>query len=250
VKSREEMIAFYAERSNDLLRSLGRVGPELRLQNSHHAYLCQCMVGLLIWRGGSNPTEALSKALAVAELVPANYEVAGFPYLWVNFDVASAGLLAILLEVEVPASLKAVLPSEDLILRATREYSAQALSLSLTAVLMGRSQPEFLDAVLSAVPKIRRLSLLRETFECYRDLLDPDGTYATFIERVRHAESLFLRRKRSDYFSGGRQVDGGGPDNDFVVDYRLAAILKTRRYFENSDGGVISSHQFRWQRTS
>ena len=39
-------------------------------------------------------------------------------------------------------------------------------------------------------------------------------------------DELFRRRRGDGFFRGGDQTEGGGNDNEFTVDYRLAALAK------------------------
>jgi hypothetical protein len=65
-------------------------------------------------------------------------------------------------------------------------------------------------------------SLAVDTYESYlamRNVQDDGNQFATL-------EDCFTKRKKDKFFSGGEQTEGGGLDNDFVVDYRLAALAK------------------------
>jgi hypothetical protein len=75
----------------------------------------------------------------------------------------------------------------------------------------------------------KRAALFVQTYAGYWDLLDAieAGDAREASERALQLGSLYAKRKRDPYYSGGIQFEGGGPDNDDVLDFRLAAILKS-----------------------
>ena len=72
----------------------------------------------------------------------------------------------------------------------------------------------------------KRQMLAVETYRTYFDLLDAGGDAVRTEELVRIAETNYKKRARDAFFGGGPTYMGGGPDNPYVVDFILAAILK------------------------
>lgn len=67
-------------------------------------------------------------------------------------------------------------------------------------------------------------SLAIATYSCYFELIHSSPQERSAI--VAKLEHLFAERKADSFFSGGDQTEGGGADNDVVVDYRLGALAK------------------------
>lgn len=67
-------------------------------------------------------------------------------------------------------------------------------------------------------------SLAIATYSCYFELIHSLPQERPAI--VAKLEDLFAERKTDSFFSGGDQTEGGGADNDVVVDYRLGALAK------------------------
>jgi hypothetical protein len=94
--------------------------------------------------------------------------------------------------------------------------------------LAGQGPAEGVSAVKS-VSRAKRTSLLGETFLTYFDLMAIERSDdSSAIELTRQALASFVRRKRDAYYSGGVAYEGGGLDNDAVIDYHLAAIWHVR----------------------
>ena len=72
----------------------------------------------------------------------------------------------------------------------------------------------------------------------YRQVSQASNQDFTKLEVM--ADELFRRRKKDSFFAGGVQTSGGGPDNDFTVDYRFAALSKRIGHAGNS------IHAWRW----
>jgi hypothetical protein len=94
------------------------------------------------------------------------------------------------------------------------------------------------DAAMAVLRRSKRAALACDTYALYQRLLQANANEVDSL--VRQAEVLFRKRARNGFYGGGPQTQGGGPDNDFTVDYRLAAILKKLGY----TGETI--HLWRW----
>lgn len=75
--------------------------------------------------------------------------------------------------------------------------------------------------------RLKRLRLLSQTFVAYFDL-SAVASEAEASELTRIALELFSQRRRDDYYSGGVDYQGGGMENDIVIDFHLAAIWRVR----------------------
>lgn len=62
------------------------------------------------------------------------------------------------------------------------------------------------------------------TYENYWKLLKSESVGLDNL--LSEAEELYYQRKNDPYYRGGDQTEGGGEDNQYVVDYRLLSILK------------------------
>jgi len=81
---------------------------------------------------------------------------------------------------------------------------------------------------LAQLGKTKGSTLAVETYQTYRKLLQTEKSELANL--VDGASKQFAKRKKNAFYSGGLASGGGGPMNDFVVDYVLAAILKKIDY--------------------
>jgi hypothetical protein len=87
--------------------------------------------------------------------------------------------------------------------------------------------------------KIKGSALACDTYSAYRQLLFPSSD----AERKTAAETavtLFQKRSRNGFYSGGEGTEGGGSDNAITVDYRLGAMLKKAAFTFDS------IHSWKW----
>jgi hypothetical protein len=87
----------------------------------------------------------------------------------------------------------------------------------------------------------RRQALAAKSYKTYLALLDRLHDLSLTDDLVREAEQNYNRRSKDPFYEGGPTYMGGGPDNPYVVDFTLAAILK----FIDWPGESI--HKLRWQ---
>lgn len=75
----------------------------------------------------------------------------------------------------------------------------------------------------------KEANLAVETYRNYWDILHSEMGDASALNPLKGlGEELFSKRKRDSFFGGADQSEGGAEDNDYVVDYRLLAVLKNR----------------------
>lgn len=94
-------------------------------------------------------------------------------------------------------------------------------------------------AILERLRGPANKEIVCDTFETYFDLLEGDAANADFASLVARAEVNYRRRKRGNEYIGWT-YNGGGEDNPWVVDWRLAAILKKKGW---PNEGI---HSWRW----
>ena len=90
------------------------------------------------------------------------------------------------------------------------------------------------DDLIAKLLKSKRTLLAGETYRNYFALLNSGSDHAKGNALIMIGEGLFERRKKDSYFSGSDQTEGGGQENQLVVDYRLAAAIKQAGVHSNS----------------
>jgi len=230
-----EMIAFFEQQAT-MFTTAARKADEshhyqLALDDLSEAYYAHLMVGLLKWRQrSSDPSEDIGRTIDTAkESFVVRQGFGSISGLWHNNHAASAMLLKGLLDGEI----------EDTILRDGLPGMSQwglcpldSIGLVLDAALIwavrNGLRPHGWDEVLNRIRPKKRLALLLDTYANYMTLIEESWlkTVDRILDTAHAGHRLFERRRRSSYFSGGRQTEGGGLDNSLVVDYRLAALLR------------------------
>ncbi len=182
-------------------------------------FVCNTMAGLIVWRHDfGDPTEQIAAAVGVAADLVANPPAGATDLLWQAFPLSCVPYLAQLVNRD-SARFMECLPSPEQALRRPRSVETYLDSALLLAFYGAASPP---DSWLDKLP--RPLALVGDTYRCYRRILTaPSQKHASLVQE---AEDLYRRRARNAYCSGGLQIYGGGPDNEHVVDFILAAILK------------------------
>jgi hypothetical protein len=214
-----EMVVFFsasgARSRANISRDQIRSSPLLLELNYRHWHQGNLMAALVAWRHSlHDPRPALELAFEAA--CSALFSLADhdsptpLPERFRFYDVAH---LALLVGKPVPERFTSVLrlcceaPNPDTHL----DY------LLADFLVTGR---DALTASVSEEPPSSRYHLWFDTFRLYARLLQGES------DALAKTEVCFARRARDGYFSGGLGIEGGGADNKFTVDYRLAAILK------------------------
>lgn len=180
---------------------------------------------LLRWRRGESPVADMKAALATSDdmlksIVDWQLDdetLNGYGDLW-NLVRYIAFLL------DQPAEL----PDDRLVaIRADRSQHADvALDYHIIDALEGREWKEGLSEPLARLASKKRQMLAVETYRTYFELLGCSGAEGRADELVRIAEENYKKRARDGFYGGGPTYMGGGPDNPYVVDFTLGAILK------------------------
>lgn len=228
----EEMVGFYEE-----TLQTGRSGMAIASETSNYylasfncgdAVNCRMMQGLLSWRLGRNPSEYFKKGLQVFaedwktvaaiggekaslsdtpnEIVPYISYLVGEPNAAIAFDV--------------------------------RELKSDRL----LSALLGNWLYDSLDTTLweKGMAQLRkpRSALGVATYELYWAIVHASAEELPAL--VERGEALYLKRESDPWFCGGPSTEGGNGDNEHVVDYHLAALLKRKGYKGDS------VHTWRW----
>ncbi|MEI8021290.1 MAG: hypothetical protein WCH39_23990 [Schlesneria sp.] len=83
-----------------------------------------------------------------------------------------------------------------------------------------------------------RHELAYESYCIYRAIVG--SSYSDMSSLIERGNELFKRRQTDKFFCSGDQTEGGGEDNGFVVDYRLASLAKRVGYKGNG------TNEWRW----
>jgi hypothetical protein len=227
----DEKIEMHRESIRVLLGAVRAAREELHYPRTATNYgivfSTQLLLAVLQWRTGTgDPRPTLSDAVATARESRGVLRELGGADLWRVVDYGSAALLTFLLEGEFDADLRAELPPPA----AFATIKAQELETALLAVLVARmadgvAPPEGI-ALMERASAMKRVDLLVASHAKYQEIVEACTAGASIEPLVRDAEALFLKRKRNSFYAGGSQSRGGGPDNDFTVDYVLGTVLE------------------------
>jgi hypothetical protein len=182
-------------------------------------------IALLRWRCGDSPVADMKAALSVSgEMVTAirawrldDETINGYGDVW-----SLVRYIAFLLDQPLE------LPDERLLrIRESRsQYADVALEYHILDALDGREWHEGVAELLERLATNKRQALAVETYRTYFALLEADGDNEQVHFLVRAAEVNYRKRTRDAFYGGGPTYMGGGPDNPYVIDFGLAAILK------------------------
>ena len=196
-------------------------------------------IGLLRWRRGETPVADLEAVLAKSQEMRAaitdwhldDETLNGKGYAW-NLVRITSYLL----------NQPVALPEERLvgIREDLSQYADVALDYRILDVLEGRERADDLSALFERLASKKRQMLAVDTYRTYFDLLDAGSDPERTEALVRMAEANYKKRGRDAFYGGGPTYMGGGPDNPYVVDFMLAAILKKIGWAGNT------IHQWKW----
>jgi len=198
---------------------------------------------LLAWRmGDAQASTFCGECLAYsirAERASRN-EVPHYQVQFGSFPYDQANLLMILhgvggkVERLYPMYFKEVAP-----------FSERHMNMLLVQRLAGLPMSASWSKSLARLAKNKRAKLSVETYETYDKIVShaEAGDMQAALQHASHAAELFVKRANDVYFEGGPASEGGGPANDFVTDYVLAAIQ--RRLFAGPAPGA-EIHWWRW----
>ncbi|MFO0940608.1 MAG: hypothetical protein U0930_07565 [Pirellulales bacterium] len=183
------------------------------------------MRALILWRLGENPSMALTECLRFHEcatLALSEYSEFGLS----DSSIELVGFVASLLGSNLrPIDTKGF--ESDRLLDVVLINSLCGHVLSENDWSVGIEQLTKIGSKL-AVESYQKYRLLHESSS-----EDADGIFVSL-------EDCFKKRRKDSFFAGGVQIEGGGGENDLVVDFRLSAIAKSKCIKRES------IHEWRW----
>ncbi len=232
MKTKEEIKALYvgwlASSREIILRPEVHDNVFLFSQNATDILQYNMMLGMMAWRDGDNPTALFTEALD--DLVMYRDDLHSRGMTSSKLPLSTATILATLLDRQSEFELGAceLDVCGDLF-----------LDCHLAKRLQGHPVDDAIRAGFEQLRKAKRHALVIRTYEAYSHLMDLNPPSGETGQAVQIAEANYAARRKDVYYSGGRDINGGGPDNDFAVDYRLAAIMRYR--------GIESESMHRWR---
>ncbi|RZT75653.1 hypothetical protein EV678_2839 [Azospira oryzae] len=228
----QESLVFFATQvqrsSNGLAVAHASRNWQLAALNYRQIFKCHLMRGLISWRIHQNPKEHLCNAISVAaEGIRTLRSLSQSLNAEESLPVAKAALLACLTgenfdTTDIVAETWACDSQLDLLLATSNPNDSKA------------------NVLIASLREAKRTSLAAETYQNYFDILASAGDSEKIEDLTNEGEVLFAKRARDSFFAGGDQTEGGGPDNNLVVDFRLAVALK------RAGGHSSSLHAWAW----
>jgi len=200
---------------------------------SRQFFKSQLALGLIKWRNNEDPRPNFEKAIERAVTnIPELSKLSTLAVIEEDFRLENLKIIAFLLDktTELEINLESVKETD------------RRLDCLLASTICDRVNLKIDTQTHIEILKLfknKRTSLAAKTYETYFEILhNPNAKNVE--EVVKKAENLYLDRSSDSFYSGGDTTDGGGPDNDIVVDFRLAAVLKKINYQGNS------IHRWNW----
>lgn len=217
------------------------------------------------WRVGlGDPSPAFRQAAAVAreaaaiwpEVVAWYRRHAGKPLApeaeinirpYYLFAFPTAALASTLITARPDATLAPMLPGRADWTRGQGERWHCFLDPLVLHAIQGPGDPQLAEAILAYGRKRRSLALPTRTWANYLEAADAarSGDWPALAERTQDAVKLFKERNRSAWFREGSGYNGGLM-NDYLVDFRMAAILRPHQDRPELAGAVPDELRWRW----
>lgn len=190
-------------------------------------------IGLVQWRRGKDPRPEFTAGLdavdqGIAEAINRKAEPGDIDQL--KLHVAQP--IAYLMGRNLP-----VLEGEAL---RTDELPDVVADHLLADALFDRPYKDRLPVVIEALASKKRQMLALVSFQTYFNLLDAGGDPARIAQLAAEGDANYLRRKKNVFYSHGALLSAGGDDNDILLDWQLAAVLKKVGFTGES------IHRWRW----
>lgn len=217
----EQMIEFFGKQASSSMDAVAAAPNAYMVTfNIGQCFENYLMQGLIGWRTGlACPVEPVRAAvLAVRDYADGLQDANDLP-------LERAAIVSFLIDEPLTMATLVGLGSDRL------------LDAVIAVALRNNFDQEAWDTGMAQLRKTKGSSLAVETYSVYRSLLTGSEMPGDLISK---GEQLFQQRSKNSYYSGGLQSNGGGPDNLYTVDYRLAAILKKVGFTGES------MHLWRW----
>lgn len=126
-----------------------------------------------------------------------------------------------------------------------KPFSDRNLSFLLFERITNRAPSGSWDQALATLASNKRATLAVETYATYGSIIDAvqNGDTDRALDEATKAGLLFSQRSSDRYYCGGPATSGGGPANEFVVDYELAAV---QRCLFRAPAPGAELHWWRW----
>ena len=198
--------------------------------NGRQLFKSKFMQALILWRKGEDPRSTLESCVnRLFECADDLFQFNPDAKVGVDLPLEKAMLLTFLTErhLDIPWGFSEIdVPDRRLdYLLATALRSGFALEVPVA---------------LDILAEKKECDLSVRSYRTYFEILDHSVVNVPIEKLVQVAEEQFRGRAKDNFFSGGDQTEGGGSDNDLVVDYRLAAVLKAVGY------AGVSVHKTIW----
>lgn len=215
--------------ANGVDPALERGDAYLALSNAYMAFECTAIRAMIMCRSMlGDPRAPLGDAVKlVAKTVQGTLASDAGATLWRLVDLTYIAYFGHLLGDEGATDvLEHACAFEDW-KKSSRMYANQALNVALLNAMRGADRPRDWQRAIEALQSRRRDSLFAETYGNYMRLVlaARDGHVVEARAAASCADELYLKRSRDRMYAAAR-LEGGGPDNALVVDFRSAAIIR------------------------
>jgi hypothetical protein len=189
-------------------------------------------IGLNRWRRGEDPRADFHAAIDQAELTLREIDI--WQPTVESIDATDWNLIETI----------AWLVDRRIEVRRQSERIERAIDLALGELLVDalydRPYRERVEPLLAELATKPRQELAAATYRTYFDLLDAGKGSANVGGLISQAQKNYSQRARDSFYSGGPGYMGGGPDNPYVVDWELSAVLRKIRWM----GDTV--HRWKW----
>lgn len=244
------------ERSRELIaearrsrrHSLGALNFQLAIERS-------LRLAMLQWRHAlGNPLQALTESLELAfRAFPELSEIDSTQKHWTSVNFGVPCYVCCILQGTIdPRLLEWHCKFRDWqeLARKHDGFSVERfLDAGIFQSLIHGAAPEGWQNLLAKVAAQKRRKLVNETYATYMEIVASarQGDSSSAVAAVLRAAANYNKRARNAYYSGCPQIEGGGPDNEHVVDYRLAALIRMCLPDQGASlTGDAAIHVWRW----
>lgn len=254
-----EMIAFEREGIESSLKLVSQARIEKRYSlatlNFNLAMQGSLMLAMLQWRHGlGNPHQALTQSLDFAfRAFPELSEIDSTQQHWTSVDFGPPGYVCCILRGSIDSRLLEwhcqFNDLEKLAWKHGGIYLEKFLDAGIFHARMHGAAPEGWSDLLAKVAAKKRLALVNESYVTYMEIVlsARQGDSTSAAAAVLRAAANYNKRARNAYYSGGIGFEGGGPNNEHVVDYRLAALIRMCLPDQGASlTGDAAIHVWRW----
>jgi hypothetical protein len=221
----DRQYAFFLEQSecsrNALIHAEEICNGHLLALNANMYFTEKMMCGLVLWACGGDPREHMCLAIkALEQSAQTLKKLTPGVRVSQELPVEKANLIAHLID----------RPTELQISLADFDPGDRRLDCLLAMALSNQADLGLFSNEIDVFAKSKKHTLAAKSYETYLAILDAETSDNSMQSLVNAAEILYKQRARDEFFSGGDPTGGGGPDNEFLLDFRLAAVLKKTRF--------------------